>query len=122
MVVKLKAAGIKPVLLTVARAFKPGDGAAGKKLATTALFYNYCLDYEGLNMAGSMFNQTIVDVATSHGTSLIDLGRVMPSGPKLFVDAAHFTRAGEEFSSEVIYRELVNDTTVVNPLGLVESK
>lgn len=122
MVNKLNAAGIKPVLVTVARAFKPGDGAAGKRMATTALFYNHCLDYNGLNEAGSLFNQTIADVARSHGTALIDLGRLMPSGPKLFVDSSHFTRAGEEFSSGVIYRELVNDKTIFKPDGPMESK
>lgn len=122
MVAKLNANGIKPVLLTVARAFKPGDGEAGKRLATTALFYNYCLDYNGLNEAGSLFNQTIADVAKSHGAALIDLGRMMPSGPKYFVDAAHFTRAGEELSSKLIYRELANDTTIVKPAGLMTSK
>ena len=119
---KLKAAGIKPVLVTGARAFKPGDGAAGKRRAATALFYNHCLDYKGLYEAGSLFNQTIADVARSHGTALIDLGKLMPGGPKLFVDATHFTPAGEEFSSEVIYRALVNDKTILKPDSLIESK
>ncbi len=122
MVTKLQAAGIKPVLLTVARAFKPGDGETGRRLATTALFYNHCLDYDGLNAAGSLFNQTIAKVARAHRTALIDLGKMMPSGPKHFVDAAHFTRAGEELSSEIIFHELVNDMDVVKPGGLVASE
>jgi len=119
---RLETAGIKPVLLTVARAFKPEDGEAGRRLATTALFYNYCLDYDGLNEAGSLFNQTIADVARTHGSTLIDLGKMMPSGPTHFVDAAHFTRAGEELSSELIFQELVNDTDIVKPIGLTASK
>ena len=122
MVVKLKAEGIKPVLLTVARAFKPGDGEAGKRLATAALFYNACLDYDGLNEAGAMFNRTIADVAQRHGTALVDLGRMMPTGRKHFVDASHFTRAGEELSAELIYSELVNDKAIVKPTGLMVSK
>jgi lysophospholipase L1-like esterase len=117
MVRKLEAAEIKPVLLTVARAFKPGDGEAGKRMATTALFYNHCLDYDGLNEAGGMFNQAITDVAMARGTLLIDLGQLMPSGPKLFVDAAHFSHAGEDFSAELIYRKLVNDASIVKPPG-----
>lgn len=121
-VTRLQAAGIKPVLLTVARAFKPGDGETGKRLATTALFYNYCLDYDGLNEAGSLFNQTITDVARKHRTLLIDLGRKMPGGPKNFVDAAHFTRAGEERSAEIIFHELVNDLDIVKPGGLMANE
>lgn len=121
MVGRLKAAGITPVLLTVARAFKPGDGAAGRKMATTALFYNYCLDYDSLNEAGSMFNQVIADVGAAQGVKVIDLGQAMPSGPALFVDAAHFTRAGEEFSAELIYRELVNHPTLAAPAGVTGS-
>lgn len=122
MVAKLDAAGIKPVLLTVARAFRPGDGEAGRHLATTALFYNHCLDYDGLNEAGSMFNQTIMQVARKHGAALIDLGEMMPSGPKHFVDAAHFTRAGEDFSSEVIFNELVKDGFILRSIGLMASE
>jgi acyl-CoA synthetase (AMP-forming)/AMP-acid ligase II/lysophospholipase L1-like esterase/acyl carrier protein len=122
MMSRLEAAGIKPVLLTVARAFKPGEGEIGRRLATTALFYNYCLDYDGLNEAGSLFNQTIAGLAQKHGATLIDLGKMMPSGPKHFVDAAHFTRAGEELSSEIIFHELVNDTKLVKPSGLTASK
>ena len=120
-VTKLKAAGITPVLMTVARAFKPGDGAGGKRLAATALFYNHCLDYEGLIQAGTMFNRTIADVAARQGVPLIDLGARMPSGPRHFADAAHFTREGEEFSSELIYRELVGNTTIARHLGLMAS-
>lgn len=121
MVAKLKAAGITPVLLTVARAFKPDDGEDGRRMASTALFYNHCLDYDGLNQAGSMFNRTIAAVASRHGTPLVDLGAQMPSGPRHFVDAAHFTREGEEFSSELIYRKLVDDTAVLRPSGVMAS-
>ena len=121
-VTRLQAAGIKPVLLTVARAFRPGDGETGKRLATTALFYNHCLDYDSLNEAGSLFNQTITSVARKHRTLLIDLGTKMPGGPKHFVDAAHFTRAGEEISAEIIFQELVNDMNIVKPRGLMASE
>jgi lysophospholipase L1-like esterase/acyl carrier protein len=121
-ITRLQAAGIKPVLLTVARAFKPGDGETGKRMAITALFYNHCLDYAGLNEAGSLFNRTIADVARKRQISLIDLGTMMPSGPKHFIDAAHFTRAGEELSAEIIFHELVNDTYIVKPGGLIASE
>jgi len=121
MVVKLKAAGITPVLLTVARAFKPGDGESGKRMAATALYYNPCLDYDGINEAGRMFNRIIADVATRHETALVDLDALIPSGPRHFVDAAHFTRAGEELSSELIYRKLVNDMAIARQPGPMAS-
>jgi lysophospholipase L1-like esterase/acyl carrier protein len=120
-VTKLQAAGITPVLVTVARAFKPGDGAAGKRLAATALFYNHCLDYDGLIQAGAMFNHAIADVAARRGAALVDLGALMPSGPRHFVDAAHFTREGEELSSELIYRQLMSNTAIARQLGPVAS-
>lgn len=118
-VTKLEAAGIKPVLMTVARGFKPNDGASGRRMATTALFYNHCLDFDRLNEAGALFNQVIADVARARGTSLIDLGNMMPSGPTHFVDAAHFTRAGEELSSKIIFDALVNGSGLVQPDGLM---
>ena len=119
IVTKLEGAGIAPVLLTVARGFRPEDGAAGRKLATSALYYNHCLDYEGLNKAGNLFNGVIAEVARSRKVPLVDLGQAMPGGPKYFVDAAHFTAAGEEAASQLIYQALVNDTQLVRPAGVV---
>ncbi|WP_051109860.1 AMP-binding protein [Massilia niastensis] len=122
IVTRLTAAGIEPVLLTVARAFKPGDGEEGRRLATTALFYNHCLDYEGLNKAGSLFNRTIAEVATNHGVTLVDLGNTMPGGPKYFVDAAHFTRLGEETASSIIYHELFENTALAHRMSPLARK
>ena len=119
IVTKLEGAGIAPVLLTVARGFRPEDGAAGRKLATSALYYNHCLDYAGLNKAGNLFNGVIAEVARSRKVPLVDLGQAMPGGPKYFVDAAHFTAAGEEAASQLIYQALVNDTQLVRPAGVV---
>ena len=119
IVTKLEGAGIAPVLLTVARGFRPDAGAAGRKLATSALYYNHCLDYEGLNKAGNLFNGVIAEVARSRKVPLVDLGQAMPGGPTYFVDAAHFTFAGEEAASTLIYQALVNDTQLVRPAGVV---
>jgi acyl-CoA synthetase (AMP-forming)/AMP-acid ligase II/lysophospholipase L1-like esterase/acyl carrier protein len=122
IVTRLNDAGIETVLMTVARAFNATDGEVGKKLATTALFYNHCLDYDGVNKAGNMFNQAIADVATRHNVTLLDFGKKMSRGPKYFVDAAHFTRAGEEMASDIIYEEITNNPTVATRLGLNKSK
>jgi acyl-CoA synthetase (AMP-forming)/AMP-acid ligase II/lysophospholipase L1-like esterase/acyl carrier protein len=117
VVTKLKAAGVEPVLLTVARGFDAGDGAVGKELATTALVYNYCLDYDGLVKAANMFNETIVNVAERQHVDLIELGKKMPRGPKYFFDAAHFTSAGEHAASDIIYEDLTGNPLLTERLG-----
>jgi len=106
VVTKLRAAGIEPVLMTVPRGFDAGDGAIGRKLATTALVYNYCLDYDGMVKAANMFNRTIEQVAARHHVDLIALGKKMPRGPAYFHDAAHFTSRGEQTASSIIYQHL----------------
>lgn len=121
IVSKLEGAGIAPVLLTVARGFRAEDGAAGRKLASSALYYNHCLDFDGLNKAGNLFNGVIADVAHSHRIPLVDLGQAMPGGPKYFVDAAHFTAAGEEAASALIYQALLNNTQLIRPAGVIAS-
>jgi lysophospholipase L1-like esterase len=121
IVTKLNHAGIETVLMTVARGFNSVDGRAGN-LAATALFYNHCLDYDGLNKAGKMFNQTIANVAKRHNVTLLDLAKKMPAGPKYFVDAAHFTRDGEQLASKIIYEEILNNPPLVSRLGLKTNK
>jgi acyl-CoA synthetase (AMP-forming)/AMP-acid ligase II/lysophospholipase L1-like esterase/acyl carrier protein len=108
VVSRLKAAGIEPVLMTVPRGFDAGDGAVGRKLATTALVYNHCLDYDGMVKAANMFNRTIEEVAARHRVDLIELGKTMPRGPTYFHDAAHFTSAGEHTASRMIYQYLTH--------------
>jgi acyl-CoA synthetase (AMP-forming)/AMP-acid ligase II/lysophospholipase L1-like esterase/acyl carrier protein len=117
IIARLKAAGVKPVLLTVARAFEAGDDAVGKKLATTALVYNHCLDFDGMVKAGNMFNQTIASVAARNHVDLIEFGKKMPRGPTYFVDAAHFTSAGERTASDIIYQDLIGKPLLTERLG-----
>jgi acyl-CoA synthetase (AMP-forming)/AMP-acid ligase II/lysophospholipase L1-like esterase/acyl carrier protein len=121
-VTRLKAAGIEPVLLTVARGFDAGDGEAGRKLATTALVYHHCLDYDGLVKAANMFNRTIADVAVRHHVDLIELGKKMPRGPKYFVDAAHFTSDGEHAASDIIYQDLTGNPLLTERLALIHKR
>jgi acyl-CoA synthetase (AMP-forming)/AMP-acid ligase II/lysophospholipase L1-like esterase/acyl carrier protein len=118
IIARLKAAGVKPVLLTVARAFEAGDDAVEKKLATTALVYNHCLDFDGMVKAGNMFNQTIASVAARNHVDLIEFGKKMPRGPTYFVDAAHFTSAGEHAASNIIYQDLIDNPLLSERLGL----
>lgn len=116
VVTKLKSAGIEPVLITVPRGFDAGDGAVGRKLATTALVYNHCLDYDGMVKAANMFNRTIEDVAARHHVALIELAKKMPRGPIYFHDAAHFTSNGEQVASGIIYQYLTGPHAVQSGL------
>ena len=119
VVTRLKAAGIEPVLMTVPRGFDAGDGAIGRKLATTALVYNHCLDYDGMVKAATMFNRTIEQVAARHQVDLITLGKQMPRGPTYFHDAAHFTSAGERTASHIIFQHLAGTRSMQD--GLVRN-
>jgi hypothetical protein len=106
----------------VARGFDAGDGEAGRKLATTALVYHHCLDYDGLVKAANMFNRTIADVAVRHHVDLIELGKKMPRGPKYFVDAAHFTSDGEHAASDIIYQDLTGNPLLTERLALIHKR
>lgn len=117
IVTRLKAAGIEPVLMTVPRGFDADDGAVGRKLATTALVYHHCLDYDGMVKAANLFNHTIEQVAARHGVDLIELGKKMPRGPRYFHDAAHFTRAGEHAATNIIHQYLTDQLLLAERLG-----
>ncbi len=106
LVRRVRALGIQPVLMTVARAFRGLDREAGQPLAQTALYYNNCLDYDGLVKAGHLFNQAIADVARSENVPLFDLAGTMPGGPRYFKDAGHFTLAGESYVADFVAQQL----------------
>ena len=106
LITRVRAAGIEPVLMTVPRGFDAGDGALGRKLATTALVYHHCLDYDGMVKAANMFNRTIEQVAARHQVDLIELGKRIPRGPVYFHDAAHFTSRGEQAASRILFQYL----------------
>lgn len=105
---KARAQGIEPVLMTVARAFEHSSRQDGMRLAETALYWNSCLDYDGLVKAGHLYNQAISTVAAKEKVTLLDLASVMPGGRDYFVDAGHFTARGEQFVAEYLARELAD--------------
>jgi acyl-CoA synthetase (AMP-forming)/AMP-acid ligase II/lysophospholipase L1-like esterase len=106
LVRSVRARGIQPVLMTVARAFHGLDRKAGYTLAETALYYNNCLDYDGLVKAGELFNQAIADVAKSENVPLLDLAATMPGGARYFKDAGHFTLAGRRYVADYLAQQL----------------
>lgn len=115
---KLRASGIEPVLMTVARAFDGSSREQGMPLAETALYYNSCLDYDGLVNAGKMYNQAISSVAEHEHVPLLDLAKAMSGGSRYFVDAAHFNRDGEHFVADYLARELTRRGLLGEPVTL----
>lgn len=106
MVHKMRESGIEPVLMTVARAFDGLGREEGARIAETALYYNSCLDYDGLIKAGKMYNDTIIAVALSEHVQLIDLAEEMKGRRQFFVDAGHFNYGGEQHVAAYLAREL----------------
>lgn len=118
----LRQAGIEPVFATVARSFKDAPRAQGLPMAQAALFYNSCLDYEGLNRAYELFNQAIAGEARRAQLPLLDLAALMPGGADYFVDASHFTLKGERRAAELIEQQLGADAALASRLGLPAAK
>lgn len=104
---KLKAGNSLPVLVTVARAFRGVDPTLRVELAQTALFYNACLNVDGLIKAGELFNGAMRNVAARLEVPLLDLDAVMPGGKSYFVDAGHFNYAGEQFVANMIFEAII---------------
>jgi len=102
----MRESGIEPVLMTVARAFDGLGREEGARIAETALYYNSCLDYDGLIKAGKMYNDTIIAVALSEHVQLIDLAEEMKGRRQFFVDAGHFNYGGEQHVAAYLAREL----------------
>lgn len=115
---KARARGIEPVLMTVARSFTHSSRQEGMRLAETALYYNSCLDYDGLVKAGNMYNKVISTVAEREKVNLLDLAQVMPGGRDYFVDGGHFTARGEHFVAEYLARELEGRGLASAPMQL----
>lgn len=118
MAASLRGAGIEPVFATVARSFKDLPRAEGMQMAQTALFYNSCLDYDGLNQAYDLFNHVIAEQAGRSQLALLDLAAAMPSGSAYFVDASHFTLPGERRAAAIIQQQLGADAALAKRLGL----
>jgi len=100
IVTKIISHGVTPVLMTNARSYVNVERAKARELATTSLYYYYCLDLNGIIKVGEKFNNSIRDVARMHNLPLIDIAKTMPGGREYFVDGGHFTLKGEEFVAQ----------------------
>jgi lysophospholipase L1-like esterase len=103
IVTKIISHGVTPVLMTNARSYVNIEIEKARELATTSLYYYYCLDFNSIIKVGEDYNDNIRDVARLHNLHLIDLAKTMPGGHKYFVDGGHFTLKGEKLVAQQLY-------------------
>nr|WP_229499325.1 AMP-binding protein [Pseudoduganella ginsengisoli] len=101
-VATLRAKGIPPMLMTVARGFAGGNS----ELARSALYYAPCLDEQRLVELSNMFNDAIRSTGQRLDVPVLDLASVMQGGSRYFVDSSHFTQEGEQFVASYLATEL----------------
>jgi lysophospholipase L1-like esterase len=112
LVQRLRSTGLQPVLMTVSRSFDGQPREQQAHLAQTALYYNACLDLDGLLAAGQGFNEQIRQVAQAQQLPVVDLASQMPGGDRYFVDASHFNAEGDRKAAELVMRALEQDAAL----------
>lgn len=101
--------GIPLVLSTNARAYRPEQPVAEQQaLSETARYYNPCFDLAGLHTLYDRHNDEIESAAERFGFPLIPLDEEIPGGRTYFVDASHFSDAGEQLAAERLHGFLVD--------------
>ena len=95
--------------MTNARAFNNVADEDKSALAATTLYYNYCLDLEGIIEIGEIYNNQIRTLSKQYNIPLVDLEEQMPGGRKYFVDGSHFTLTGEKFAAQAIFESIKNN-------------
>lgn len=94
----------KPVLVvTNTRAYRPDQPLTQQlALSETARYYNSCFDVAALHQLYDLHNAQIRQLAGEFHAPLLDLDAVMPGGRKYFVDASHFSFAGEQLFAKAL--------------------
>lgn len=104
-----RGAGVDLVLATNARAYRaeqPLD--VQMRLSEQARYFNPCFDLPGLNTLYDRHNSEIVQTARRMDVPVLRLDQRIPGGQRYFVDASHFTLAGEELAADEIYGFLLD--------------
>ena len=102
------ALGAKPVLVTFATAYGPGEAEEiPGDIVRQNLAMNIVLSAEGWTRAIASFNKTLKAIATRRGLVCIDLASEMRDRPELFRDLWHFTPAGHAHVAELLDKALV---------------
>ena len=102
-----KSWGIRPVVMVPPSRFKP-EGATGL-LATGMNAYeqDYGLSQSGFFHLYAQANDTIRDVAQTHGAVLVDLDKAVPPQPRFIYDWVHMTILGSHLAADRIAGQLL---------------
>jgi hypothetical protein len=68
---------------------------------------NYPFRYRDIERLAAFQNRVYAKYAAEHGLAFIDVAKVMPFDPDLFVDAIHTTYAGERLRAWVVLQQLI---------------
>ncbi|NMG46090.1 hypothetical protein GPA22_20430 [Aromatoleum toluvorans] len=109
LVATARDAGVTFVLATNARAYRPEQPLDEQmRLSAQARYFNPCFDLPGLNALYDRHNGEILDVGRHFGVPVLPLHERIPGGREYFVDASHFTPAGEHRAADTIFDYLVS--------------
>lgn len=101
------------VLSTNARAYRPEQPLAEQQaLSETARYYNPCFDLDGLHTLYDLHNEEIEAAAERFELPFIPLDEEIPGGRTYFVDASHFSDAGEQLAAERLHDFLVDSALI----------
>lgn len=108
LVARVREAGVPLVLATNARAYRPEQPLDEQmRLSAQARYFNPCFDLPGLNALYDRHNGEILDAGRRFGVPVLPLHERIPGGREYFVDASHFTLAGEQLAADTIFAFLV---------------
>lgn len=82
--------------------------AEQQDLSAFALYYNKCLDLNGLYTVTDRLNLIQQSVAKANGFTFLDIRKQVPGGRAVFVDSSHFTPEGERLVAEALNRYLAS--------------
>ena len=89
------------IFSTNARAYRPEQPLDEQKaLSETARYYNPCFDLNGLHTLYDVHNTEIKSAAGRFGFLVVPLDQEIPGGRRYFIDASHFSNAGEQLAAE----------------------
>ena len=101
------------VLSSNARAYRPEQALAEQQaLSETARYYNPCFDLDGLHKLYDLHNEEIKAAAARFELPFIPLDKEIPGGRTYFVDASHFSDAGEQLAAERLHGFLVDSALI----------
>lgn len=101
------------VFSTNARAYRPEQPLAEQQaLSETARYYNPCFDLNGLHTLYDLHNTEIKSAAGRFGFSVVPLDQEIPGGRRYFIDASHFSNAGEQLAAERLLDLLVTSKLI----------